>query len=338
MKARINLLWSLVALNLLTLSAIASQDNRNPSMPLRDANNATITGRVMLPSGMANSAHLKILLSNTQSPMTTLYSDKNGEFNFSNLSAGTYYVQVFADDSVYEPLIQKVRLNPGEPAYVVLHLKEKNTPVAKTSRGNVVSTTEVQQAIPAAAKKAFDNASKLIDKGDVNSAISELNKALEIYPDYISARNKLGVQYLKHRRLTEAAEQFKILLEKNPKYYNARLNLGIVLVEQKRYSEAIEQLSQAVTLDSSQPAAHLFWGIAALDMDNLVVAERELVKALLLGGEQYSNAHYYFAHVYLKTGRREEATRELTLFLKTAPAGEMAAQARSLLQQLSGKQ
>jgi tetratricopeptide (TPR) repeat protein len=338
MKARIILLWSLMALNLLTASAIAGQDNRNPSMPLRDAGNGGITGRVMLPSGMANSSHLKILLSNTQSPMSTLYSDKNGEFSFSNLFAGTYYVQVFADESVYEPLVQKVRLNPGEPAYLVLHLKEKNTPVAKTSRGNVVSTADARQTVPAAAKKAFDNAGKLIDKGDLESAITELNKALASYPDYISARNKLGVQYLKSRRLTEAAEQFKILLEKNPKYYNARLNLGIVLVEQKRHSEAIEQLSQAVALDSSQPAAHLFWGIAALDTDDLVVAERELVKALLLGGEQYSNAHYYFAHVYLKTGRREEACRELTLFLKTAPAGEMAAQARSLLQQLSGKQ
>lgn len=338
MKARISLLWSLMALNLLTASAVAGQENRNPSMPLRDAGNATLSGRVMLPSGLANSSHLKILLSNTQSPLTTLYSDKNGEFSFSNLFAGTYYVQVFADETVYEPLVQRIRLNPGEPAHVVLYLKEKNTPLAKTSRGNVVSTAEAQQAVPAAARKAFDNASKLIDKGDVESAIVELNKALEIYPEYISARNKLGVQYLKRRRLTEAAEQFKILLEKNPKYYNARLNLGIVMVEQKRYSNAIAELSQAVALDSSQPAAHLFWGIAALDTDDLVVAERELVKALLLGGEQYSNAHYYFAHVYLKSGRREEASRELTLFLKTAPAGEMAAQARSLLQQLSGKQ
>lgn len=338
MKARTILLGSLLMVTILSANAIARQENRNPSMPLRDSGNATISGRVMLPSGITNSSHLKVVLSNSQSPMTTLYSDKNGEFNFSNLFSGTYYVQVFADASVYEPLVQRVRLNPGEPAHVVLYLKEKNTPVARVARGNVISTGEAQQAVPANARKAFESANKLAEKGDVEGAISELNKALEIYPDYINARNKLGVQYLKRKRLTEAAEQFKIILEKNPKYYNARLNLGIVMVEQKRYNEAIEELSQAVTLDSSQPAAHLFWGIAALDMDDLVVAERELVKALLLGGEQYSNAHYYFAHVYLKTGRREEASQQLTLFLKTAPPGEMAAQARALLQQLSGKQ
>lgn len=338
MKARIILLCGVVAVSLWTASASAAQENRNPAMPLRDAGNATISGRVMLPSGVTNSSHLKIVLSNTQAPMTTLYSDKHGEFSFSNLYAGTYYVQVFADESLYEPLIQKVRLNPGEPANIVLYLKEKNTPVARPSRGNIVSTAEAEQGVPAAAKKAFEYANKLISKGDVDGAITELNKAIAIHPEYTNARNKLGVQYLKRKRLTEAAEQFQILLEKFPKYYNARLNLGIVRVEQKRYNEAIEELMQAVALDSSQPAAHLFWGIAALDMGDLVIAERELVKALLLGGEQYSSAHYYFAHVYLKTGRREEASRELTLFLKTAPAGELATQARALLQQLNTKQ
>lgn len=337
MKARITLLLGVMTISLWTANAVTGQDNRNPGSPFRDSGNATISGRVMMPSGTTNTSHLKIVLSTLQSPLTTLYSDKNGEFGFSNLLSGIYYVQVFADESLYEPLIQKVRLNPSEPANIVLYLKEKITPTGKSVHGHVVSTAEAGQVIPGTAKKAFDFGSKLADKGDTDNAITELNKAIEIYPDYIDARNKLGVQYLKRKRLAEATEQFKTILEKSPKYYNARLNLGIVLVEQKRFSEAIEELTQAVAIDSSHPAAHLFWGVAALDIDDMVIAERELVKALLLGGEQYSNAHYYFAHVYLKTGRREEANRELTLFLKNAPDGEMAAQARALQQQLSEK-
>src|SRR5688572_5315852 len=171
MKTRIVLLWSLLALIRLTGEVTASQENRNPAMPLRDAGNATITGRVMLPSGVMNSSHLKIVLGNIQAPMTTLYSDKNGEFSFSNLPAGTYYVQVFADESLYEPLSHKVKLNPGEPAYIVLHLKEKTTPVARTSHGNMISTAEAQQSVPAAARKAFDSAHKLLDKGNIDGAI-----------------------------------------------------------------------------------------------------------------------------------------------------------------------
>jgi tetratricopeptide (TPR) repeat protein len=317
---------------------VAAQDlTMTDKMPIRDSSSASITGRVMLPSGLTNGSHLKLTLSTVQSPVTTLYSDKNGEFHFDNLPSGTYYVQVFPDESLYEPLSQTVRLKPGEPAYLVLSLKEKTGPVAKDPRGNVVSVAEDERSVPEAARKAYAQAYKLSDKGDGDGAIVELSKALAICPDYVKARNSLGVQYLKRRRLTEAAEQFKTILDKNPKYFDARLNFGIVLYEQRRLAAAAEELSRAVSLDSSSAAAHLFWGIAALELSDMVVAERELVKALLLGGEQYSNAHYYFGHVYLKTGRREEAAREFTLFLKTAKPGEMATQARALLEQLKEK-
>ena len=187
-----------------------------------------------------------------------------------------------------------------------------------------MSVAEDERMVPASARQALEHADKLIEKGDVDAAIAQLNIAITIYPDYSRARNRLGVQYLKRRRLPEAAEQFKIILDRTPKYFDARLNFGIVLYEQHRLTDAAEELGQAVSLDSSNAAAHLFWGIVSLELNDLVVAERELVKALLLGGERYSNAHYYFAHVYLKTGRREEAAREFTLFLKTAPPGDMA--------------
>jgi Tfp pilus assembly protein PilF len=337
MKARTNWLYPVVMLIGLAAPVAAQDLTMTDKMPVRDSSSASITGRVMLPSGLTSGSHLKLILSNMQAPMTTLYSDKNGEFHFDNLPSGTYYLQVLPDEAVYEPLTHQVRLKPGEPAYVVLSLKEKIGPVAKESRSNVVSIAEEERVVPASARKAFEQADKLIDKGEIDGAIIQLNKAVAIYPDYARARNKLGVQYLKRKRWPEAAEQFHTILEKNPKYFDARLNLGIVLYEQKRFNEAIEELSHAVSLDSTSAAAHLFWGIAALEMNDLIVAERELVRALLFGGEQYSNAHYYFAHVYLKTGRREEAAREFTLFLKTAPSGEMANQARALLQQLTAK-
>ncbi len=318
----------------LTVSAAAQDMTMSDKMPVRDASNASITGRVMLPAGLNSGSHLKLILSNMVAPITTLYSDKNGEFRFDNLPNGTYYVQVFADDSLYEPLRQKVYLKPGEPAYVTIYLKERAGAVAETARGKVVAVAEDERAVPGPARKAFDQAGKLIDKGDIDGAILELSKAVALYPDYVTARNKLGIQYLKRKRHAEAAEQFRAILDKSPKYFDARLNLGIVLYEQRRFNEALEELSQAVSLDSTSAAAHLFWGITALETDDMIVAERELVKALLLGGERYSNAHYYFAHVYLKTGRREEAAREFTLFLKTAQPGDMATQARALLQQL----
>lgn len=337
-KTRLVLLGNLIILMASVASVEACQDKTDTRMPLRDrSGSASISGRIMLPSGLTSGGNLKVLLTTLETPIMTIYTDKNGEFVFRNLRAGTYYIQVFADEKLYEPINEQIWLNPGAPAYVTLLLKEKRILSVKESRGNVVSVAEANQNIPDSAKREFELAHKLINKGEIDSAISHLNQAITIYPDYLTARNDLGVQYLKQKRLAEAEEQFRTILENSPKYFNARLNLGVVLVEGKRFKEATEELTQAATIDSSHPAVHLFWGIASLEMNDLPVAERELVKALLLGGPKYSNAHYYFAHVYLKTGRREEAANELKLFLKTAPPGEMTAQAHALLEELTSR-
>lgn len=318
--------------------AFQSQDKTDTRMPLNDKSySASISGRIMLPSGLTSVGNLKIILTTIETPLMTIYTDKHGEFVFRNLKAGTYYVQVFADEKLYEPVNEQIWLNPGAPAYVTIHLKAKVGPRARESRGNTVTAGEVDQQIPVTARKEFEQAQKLITKGAIDSAISHLNQAIEIYPNYLTARNDLGVQYLKQKRLTEAEEQFRFILETSPKYFNARLNLGVVLVEQKRFPESIEELIKAAALDGSHPAVHLFWGIASLEMNDLPVAERELVKSLVLGGRRFSSAHYYFAHVYLKTGRREQAANELRLFLETKPSGEMATQANALLKELSGK-
>src|SRR5206468_5828745 len=100
-------------------SVFAQEMPNDGKMQVRDSSSASIAGRVMLPSGLTSSAHLKIILGNTQAPISTLYSDKNGEFHFDNLPAGTYYLQIIGDEAVYEPLLQTVRLKPGEPAYLV---------------------------------------------------------------------------------------------------------------------------------------------------------------------------------------------------------------------------
>src|ERR1051325_1907592 len=132
MKARNHWLGGLLIMLGLTVSAAAQEGPvNNAGLPIRDPGSASISGRVMLPSGLANAAHLKIILSNLQAPLTTLYADKNGEFHFDNLATGTYYVQVIADESVYDLLSQQLKLKPGEPAYLVLTLKEKLGPTGK---------------------------------------------------------------------------------------------------------------------------------------------------------------------------------------------------------------
>ncbi len=314
-----------------------AQDLSDPRMPVADSGNGIISGRITLPSGFSVASQIRVVLSKPEAQLMTIYSNKTGEFTFSNLRAGLYYVRVVADENIYEPVLKEVRITPGGQAILIIPLNEKVLPTGKAKSGTVVSASEAENQIPLAARKEYDKAARLAKKGELQNAILGFQQAISIYPAYLAAHNDLGVQYLKLKRFDEAAGEFETVLEKAPKFFSARLNLGIVRVEQHHYSEAIDQLTQAVALDSSNPAAHLFLGIAALDTDDLPVAEKELVRALLLGGNDYAIAHYYFAHVYLKSGRREEAARQLKLYLASAPAGETATHAKVMAEQLSAK-
>jgi Tfp pilus assembly protein PilF len=299
-----------------------------------DPKSASISGRVLMPSGASADFNIKVTLRNSQSPLMTFYTDKHGEFRFANLTEGNYFIDIAGDPKFYDLVTQTVRLGRGQEAHFTVPLRRKDQASDIRLGAGVVSAPEFTQSVPVAARKAYERATKLINRGNLREGIEHLKRAIEIYPDYQIARNDLGAQYLKLRQLDEATEQFLIAIERNPKYFNPRLNLGLVLIEEKRYAEAIDQLSQAVSLDSAQPAAHLWLAVALLETNQIIEAERELLKTLLLGGSRYSVAHYYIAHIHLMKGERAEAMRELKLYLEESPAGEQAIAARSLLEKL----
>jgi len=123
------------------------------------------------------------------------------------------------------------------------------------------------------------------------------------------------------------------VLERDPKDFNSRFNLGLVRIDEKDYKNAIGQLSDATEIDSARPDAHMFLGVAFLQTGDLDRAARELSKTLALGGRQYPIAHYY-AHVFLRQGRRDMAKAELEPYLKDSPSDDRAAEARSMLEKL----
>jgi len=300
-----------------------------------DPNNALIEGRVLLPSGQSANFNIKIILSELNRPLFTLYTNKHAEFRLPNLSEGVYYVQAVADEKIYEPVTQKLWLGRSQIYQLTITLRKKDEIASRKTGSQVVSASEFDQAAPSAARKEYNQAVRLAGRGNAQQAIERLQRAIAIYPDYLEARNDLGAQYLKLKRFDEAAEQFSIVMEKNPRYFNSRFNLGLVLIERKNYAAAIEQLNRAIAIDSARPAARLWLGVALLQTGDLPVAERELSKALIMGGADLTAAHYYLAQVYLRQGDAAEASRALKAYLESAPKGEYAEEARLLLKKLA---
>ncbi len=326
---------SLIALGSVRMIRAQVRD-RDPNSMMTPEYTASIAGRVVLPSGGSLSTNVKLILRNEINPLEVRYTDKHGEFRFMNVREGTYHIEVQGDATLYEPVIQEVRVGRGTNVSVTIYLREKSQLTFRSSGSGVVSA--INQNAPPQAKKEYDKALGLTGKADPQQIIEHLKRAIALYPDYLMARNDLGVQYLKLKQFDQAAEQFELTLKRDPKYFDARLNLGLVFVEQKAYASAIDQFNRAISIDGARPAAHLWLGIALLQSNQLSGAERELTKTLMLGDADFPVAHYYLAHVRLRKGERAEALYELKGYLESAPHGEQSSDARRLLEKLqSGK-
>jgi len=298
-----------------------------------DTNNAVIEGRVILPSGFSANRNVRIILRNSVSHLATFYTNKQGEFHLNNLSEGTYYVQAEVDDRSFEPVVEKVSLGRGIVRKLTLELREKKTPVL-SNPARVVSVAELRQVVPIAARKEYELGLKSVSKGDITQAAEHFQQAISLYPDYLAARNDLGAQYLKLKRLDEAEKLFQGVLAEDPKNFNAKFNLGLVRIERKNYLDAISELKQAKVIDSTRPVASLWLGFALLESGDLASAETELTKALVMGGSECVAAHYHLARIYLARGDTAEALRALQAYLADAPKGEFVAEAKQLENQI----
>ncbi|HWS89579.1 MAG TPA: tetratricopeptide repeat protein [Pyrinomonadaceae bacterium] len=335
MRRSICALAGLALCGALAASARA-QDHEAEQHVTPDPNTAVIQGRVTLPSGFAAKRYVRITLSTGHSILSTLYTNSSGEFQLRNLSQGVYYVQAEVQDGSFDPATRRVELGRGLTVQLTMELREKTSPAAATARAGarVVSAAELQQSVPPAAKKQYELGLKSVGKGDFAEAAARFEAALSVYPDYLAARNDLGAQYLKLKRLDEAEKQFRTVLERDGKNFNAKYNLGLVHVERRDYAGAIAQLNQAIALDTTRPVARLWLGFALLKMGDVAGAERELVKSLVMGGAECAAANYHLARINLGRGDTAEATRYLGVYLEDAPKGEHAEEARQLQQRI----
>jgi tetratricopeptide (TPR) repeat protein len=327
----VGLLWSLLLTANVPAQEIEYRRQRDP-----DTNNAVIRGRVTLPSGFAVENYARITLRTDQSILSTLYTNGSGEFQIRNLSQGIYFVEAELKNSNFEPAVRRVELGRGLMVDLNLELRAKNDPSINRI-AKVVSAAELSQAIPAAAKKQYELGLKFVNKSDFQQAANHFQQALALYPEYLAARNDLGAQYLKLKQIDEAQKHFEMVLANDPKNFNAKFNMGLVQVERRNYSQAIAILNEAVAIDSTRPVARLWIGIAKLELGDLEVAEGELTRALITGGNDCVAAHYHLARIYLDRGAINDAARSVKSYIQLAPRGEFIKEAKELASRIANK-
>ncbi len=289
-----------------------------------------------MPDGSRIAEAMKVTLKVLRGDQASTYTDQQGRFEFQHVAAGDYTIEVEADRDRdrFEVLDEKLTVRTNTPNFVTLSLKEKRTD-QKSSRDRTVSVAMLDQKIPPAAKREFDNATRLARQRNLADSIAALQRAIAIYPDYLMALNDLGAQLIELGRLDEALAPLRAAIRIDPSSFNPQLNLGIVLVRKNDFPAALAALDKALSFEPSSPAAHLYAGLAAAGAKDNQRAEREFKSANQLGGRDFSAALVYLGQLYLKIGEKQKAIDSLERYLKDDPNGPNASLVKQMLARLN---
>ena len=120
----------------------------------------------------------------------------------------------------------------------------------------------------------------LYQKGELEEAIKHYKEALEIKPNFVSARTSLGVVLAKNGQEDEAVEQYRMALEIDPYYGDAHYNLGVYLAEKGELAEAITEYRKVLEINPDNAEAHCNLGAALFAKGDVEGAVAQYRKAL----------------------------------------------------------
>ena len=327
------LMGYLVAVLVLAISPSAALLAQSP------ATSYTIHGVVRLPSG--EPAARVIVKITSQSGLDRQYfADDTGRYEIRDLPRGSYQVTAInpSDPSQYSDTADADTSRSFASRMLVhLYLHSRSASRTEKAAAPVISVGEAAQRVPKPALKAYEHAIKLRNERKLQEALTDLDKAIALYPGYFQALAERGHVKIGLGRSLDAARDFAAALLLNPQYELALRGSGICKLEQGKFAEAVTDLESAAALNPAVTSTYLFLGVANAGLDRREAARSALQKALRLDANAAVRAHVHLANLYIKENRLQEAVTELQVYLAAAPNAPDAERLRSVEAQLSAR-
>lgn len=187
----------------------------------------------------------------------------------------------------------------------------------------IVQYTKALQIQPLLDRAHSNLGAALNKKGEFSEAIHHFSIALEITPTLATAHYNLGVTLEEIGQLDEALSHFSKAIESKPNYVEAYNNMGAVLDKKGRSDQAVAQFTKALQLKPDLATAHYNLGIALEKQGKLNEAASHLTEALRIE-PGLAMAHYNLGSVLGKLGKLNEATSHFSKAIELKPDLDLA--------------
>jgi len=260
-------------------------------------------------------------------PADPAYVTTNGQFELRNVQEGEYLVevlQVHSRDLVYRE-IRHIHSHDGR---ISIRLPSKGR--ARPGSG-VVSVRQLMHKPPKDARKAFQKSIDLIGKNDMQGSIAQLQKALEIDPEYVQAYNNLGVRYMMQGSIKEAVGCFRRGIEIDPDAASLHTNLAHALIINSAAAEAEPEARRAVSLNPEDAKSAYLLGLSLIMQDKFT---GEAIASLRRSDHISPRARLTLGLALARTGAIADARSALSSCLETQDA-PVRAEAQRILSKLN---
>jgi tetratricopeptide (TPR) repeat protein len=158
---------------------------------------------------------------------------------------------------------------------------------------------------------------ELADRGWLDEAVKEFQKAIELDPDAAHAHDNLATVYAEQKRLREALQEHLTALRLDPESATVHFNLAAFL-SANATDLAIESYRAALTIDPLFPDAQLNLGLTLADEGQVESALTALRAAVEQGPEDPVPRHE-LATLLLDEGEYRAAIGQLKEVVRLAP-------------------
>jgi tetratricopeptide (TPR) repeat protein len=233
------------------------------------------------------------------------------------------------DVSGYEPVTRTITAPPdigGIDAGTLL-LRRRNG-----VEGSSISVTSLQ--VPEKARKEFEQGQKDEHSNHLPSAEQHMLKAVGVYDKYAAAWNELGKIQASNRELDKARDSFTKAINADPHYIPPYLSFAALDLQTDQYDDAEEKAAKVLELDPTIGFASFVQGAADVKLNKLDEAEKAAKDAENEPHQAFPQVHLLLAELFEQKEDYSNAATQLRAYLKEAPKGTLAAQAKKNLDEI----
>ena len=218
---------------------------------------------------------------------------------------------------------------PGRPMLgtIVLHL-------VGHVEGRLVSPTSMDASKDA--RKAFDKGQDSARKTQVDQAIKDYQKAVQLYPEYAAAWFELGRLQVSRHQNGDARDSFNAALKADPKFLSPYVHLSALAEEGENWADLADVTGRWLALDGfDYPEAFFYNALANFRLQKLEEAEKSARQTLEIDAQRrFPDAFRLLASILVERRQVAGACEQLSNYLKMFPNAPDAVTVRADLERL----